>query len=97
MFFLNSKICVFGQPLVKRFALCYKTVVCLSVLSVTFVHCGKNGWTDQDETWHAGRPWPWPHCVRWGPSSPSPKGAQPPILGPYLLWPDGWIDQDAIW
>ena len=20
---------------------------------------------------------PWPHCVRWGPSSPSPKGAQP--------------------
>jgi len=25
---------------------------------------------DQDETWHAGRPWPWPHCVRWGPSSP---------------------------
>jgi len=36
-----------------------------------------NGWTDQDETWHAGRPWPWPHCVRWGPSSPSRKGAQP--------------------
>jgi len=36
-----------------------------------------NGWTDQDETWHAGRPWPWPHCVRWRPSSPSPKGAQP--------------------
>jgi len=24
-----------------------------------------NGWTDQDETWHAGysRPRPWPHCV----------------------------------
>jgi len=21
---------------------------------------------------------PWPHCVRWGPSSPSLKGAQPP-------------------
>ena len=31
----------------------------------------------QDETWHAGRSRPWPHCVRWGPSSPSPKGAQP--------------------
>ena len=31
-----------------------------------------NGLTDQDETWHAGRPRPWPHCVRWGPSSPSP-------------------------
>ena len=35
---------------------------------------------DQDETWHASRPWPWPHCVRWGPGSPSPKGAQPPFL-----------------
>ena len=34
-------------------------------------------WMDQDETWHAGRSRPWPHCVRWGPSSPSPHGAQP--------------------
>ena len=32
-----------------------------------------NGLTDQDETWHAGRPRPWPHCVRWRTSSPSPK------------------------
>ena len=34
---------VFGRPFVKRFALCYQTVVCLvcvSVLSVRFVHCG---------------------------------------------------------
>jgi len=83
------------------------------------------------------------HCVRWGPSSPSPKGAQPhqfstnvrcgqmvgwtnmplgmevglgsgdfvfdpvilskrahpphPIFGPYLLRPNGWMDQDATW
>ena len=55
-----------------------------------------NGWTDQDETWHPGRPRPWPHCVRWGPSSPSPKGARPPpIFGPYLLWPNGLMHQDA--
>ena len=33
-----------------------------------------NGWMDQDETWQADRPRPWPHCVRWGPSCPSPKG-----------------------
>jgi len=26
---------------------------------------------EQDETWHAGRPRPWPHCVRWGSSSSS--------------------------
>jgi len=28
---------------------------------------------------------------------PSPKGAQPPIFDPYLLWPNGWMDQDATW
>ena len=25
----------------------------------------------------------------------SPKGAQPPIFGPCLLLPNGWMDQDA--
>jgi len=29
----------FGRPFVKQFALCYRTVVCLSVLSVTLVYC----------------------------------------------------------
>jgi len=49
--------------------------VCLPVLSVCNVGVlWPNGWTDQDKTWHAGRPPPWPHCVRWGPSSPLPKG-----------------------
>ena len=33
-----------------------------------------NGWIDQDETWRAGRPRPWPHCVRREHSSPPPKG-----------------------
>jgi len=31
-----------------------------------------NGWVDQDATWYGGRPWPKPHCVRWGPNSPGP-------------------------
>jgi len=39
-----------------------------------------NGWMDQDETWHGGRPRPRPHCVRWGPISP--KRAQPPNFRP---------------
>jgi len=58
-----------------------------------------NGWMDQDETWHAGRPRPWPYCVRWGPSSPYPKGegAEPPIFGPYLLRRSSCRDQDATW
>jgi len=48
-----------------------------------------NGWMDQDATWYEGRPRPRPHCVTWGPSSPSQKGHSPPIFGPCLLWPNG--------
>ena len=69
--------------------------VCLSVCNVRALR--PNGWTDQDETWHAGRPRPWPHCVRWGPSSPSPKGHNPPTFGPYQLLPNGCMDQDVTW
>jgi len=98
-----AKMCVsvefFGRPFGKRFALCYQTVVCLACpvcLSVTDVGVlWPNGWTDQDETWHAGRP----HCTRWGPSSPSPKRPQPPspIFDTYLLRPNGCMDQDVTW
>ena len=35
------------------------------------------GWMDQDSTWDGGRPCPRRHCVRWRPSSPPKKGAQP--------------------
>ena len=52
---------VFERPFVKRFALRYWTDV-LSVLSVTLVYCGPNGWMDQDESWHGDRPRPRPHC-----------------------------------
>jgi len=31
------------------------------------------------------------------PAPPPKKGAQPPIFGPCLLWPNGWMDQDATW
>ena len=75
------------------------SVRCLSVLSVSNVRAlWPNGWTDQDETWHAGRSRPWPYCVAWGPSSPPQKaGELPPIFGPFLLWPIGWMHQDATW
>jgi len=68
----------FGRPFVKRFALCYRTVV-LSVLSCVY-DVGAlwlNGWMDQDETWHGSSHRPCPYCVRWGPSCPSPKGHSP--------------------
>jgi len=76
------------------------SVRCLSVLSVCLSVCDvgvlwPNVWTDQDETWHAGRPRPWPHCVRWGPTSPTLTGHSPPIFSPYLLRPNGCMDQDA--
>ena len=33
-----------------------------------------------------------------GPSPSPKKGVQPsPIFGPCLLWPNGWMDQDATW
>jgi len=78
------------------------SVRCLSCLSACLSFCDAralrpNGWTDQDETWHAGRPRTWPHCVRWEPISPSQRGTVPPIFGPYLLRPNDCIDQDVTW
>jgi len=35
------------------------------------------------------------HIVSDGYPAPLPKGAQPPIFGPCLLWPNGWMDPDA--
>ena len=62
-------------PLATPLALCYRTVVS-PVLSVCEPGVlWPNGWMDQDETWHAGRPpLPWPQCVRWRPTSPPQRG-----------------------
>jgi len=50
--------------------------------------------------WHLAWRWPWsrPHCARWGPSSPFQKGgADLTNFGPFLLWPNGYMHQDATW
>jgi len=92
---------VSGRPFVKRFALCYRTVVlsclCLVCLSVCLFVCNVgvlwlNGWMDQDEIWHAGRSRPWPHCVRWRPSSPFPKGTQSPNFR-FISVVAKWLDK----
>jgi len=73
LLWLRSPILATAELLLKQFALCYRTVaclsVCLSVLScpvyMSVCNVGvlwPNGLTDQAETWHAG----------------TPKGAQPP-------------------
>ena len=64
---------VFRRPFVKRFALCYRTVVCpvCPVLSVTLVYCDPTvGWIKMPLSME---PRPRRHCVRWGPSSPHGK------------------------
>ena len=36
------------------------------------------------------------HIVLGGTQHPLPqRGSEPPIFGSYLLWPNGWMDQDA--
>jgi len=53
-----------------------------------------NGWMDQDETWHGGRPRPRPHCVRWRPSSPpQKKGGTVPQFSAHVRCGQmaGWI------
>ena len=51
----------------------------------------QNGWMDQDETWHGGRPRPRPHCVRRE-RAPPQKGAQSPIFRPVCCGQTaGWI------
>jgi len=51
-----------------------------------------NGWMDQDATWYGGRPWPMPHCVGWGPSSPSSKRGHSPQFSAHL-----YCGQTALW
>jgi len=87
---------IFGRPFVKRFALCYRSVVCpvcLSVcLSVTFVHRGQTvGWI-----MHVGLgPG---HIVLHGDQAPPPpKWYSPPNFRPNLLRPNGCMHQNATW
>ena len=46
---------------------------------------------------HGGGPWSRPHCARWRTSCPPLKRGQPPIFGPFLLSPNGYMQQHATW
>jgi len=72
-----STVCKTVPPMLSDSCLsvclsCLVCPVCLSIYNVGALW--PNGLMGQDETWHAGIPRPWPHCFRWGPSSPTPKG-----------------------
>ena len=86
-----ATVCKTVRPMLSDRCLSYMSV-CLSVCPVCDVGVlWPNGWMDQDETWHAGRPRPWPHCVTWGSSSPPPKG-RTPNFRPISVVPK-WLDE----
>jgi len=87
--YLLKLLIVFGRPFVKRFALCYQTVVCLSV---TLVYCGQTvGWIKMKLGVQVGLG-PGHIVLDGDPAPPPPKGHSTPIFGPYLLLPNGWMD-----
>jgi len=75
----------FGRPFVKRFTVCYRTVV-LSCLSVMLVHCGQTvGWIKMKLGTEVGLGSS--HIVLDGdPARPPPqkKGAQPPVFSAHV-------------
>jgi len=100
---------IFGRPFLKRFALCYRSVVCpvclsvcrsvcLSVcLSVTLVYCGQTVGRIKMKLGTQVGIGPG-HIVLGGDPAPRPlKWHSPPFFGPYLLRPNGCMDQDATW
>jgi len=73
---------LFGRSLVKRFAVCYRTVV----LSVTLMYCGQ---TVGRIKMKLGMQIGLGHIVLDADPAPPQKkrGHSPQILGPCLLWP----------
>jgi len=86
---------IFGRPFVKRFAL--YALGPSSSLSVTLVYCGQTVGRIKMKLGMRVGLGPG-HIVLDGNPVPLPEtGTAPPIFGPYLLWPNGWMDQDATW
>jgi len=63
------------------------------------VYCGQTaGWIKMPLCMEVGRrPRPTRHCVRCGPSYPRKKWHthSHPVFDPCILWPNGWMDEDA--
>jgi len=73
---------LFGQPFVKLFALCYRSIVYPVCLSVTLMYCGQTvGWIKMKLGVKIGLDSG--HTVLDGePSPPIPKGHSPPNFWP---------------
>jgi len=70
--------------------------VCVSVLSVTLVYCDQTVGQIKMKlgTWVGLGPG---HTVLDGDPTPPLQKEAPSIFGPCLLWPNGWMEQDATW
>ena len=89
-YLVNCSNMLFGRPFVKRCVLCYWTIVCLSVLSVTLVYCGQRvGWINMPLDMVVGlRPG---HIVLDGDLAP-PKGHNSPQFSTHV-----YCGQTAAW
>ena len=99
----NKAICPIGPlyrlvpPLSNRFspyAMRPLSVIQLSCLSVTLVYCGRTAkWIKMPLGTEVGLGRG--HIVLDGDPAPPPQRGIAPIFGPCLLWPNGWMDEDA--
>jgi len=88
-----ATVCKTFRPMVS-----VRCLSCLSGLSVTFVHCGQT--VGQIKMKLGMRVGLGPGHIVFGgnPALPPLKGhSPPPIFGPYLLRPNGCMDQDVTW
>jgi len=77
---------ILARPFLTRFALCCRTVVYLSCLSVCDIGIlWPNSRMDQDAIGYGGRPRPRPDCVRWGPSSSTEMDTAAPTFRPISI------------
>ena len=81
--FVGERFTNIRPMLSDRRPICLSCLSCLSLCDVG-MYCG--------QTCHAGRPRPWQHSVRWGPS-PLPKGAEPTIFSAHICCRQmaGWV------
>ena len=76
---------------------CLSVLSCPVCLSVTLVYCRQTvGWIKMKLSVQVG--FGPGHIVLDGDAAPLPQREwSPPIFGPCLLWPNGWMDEDATW
>ena len=88
-----ATVCKTVRPMLS--VRCLFVLSVLSCLSVTFVHCGQTVGRIKTKL---GTQVVLGHIVLDGdPVPPPPKGLSHPIFGPFLLWPNGSMHQNATW